>query len=220
MIDRLPQSRVLVMEEWPDLVQRRHELPPRGSSLAVVGSPPAWLEQDYKLTRVESGDGGKRLWTVNPILARVVSSRSNPGTVIDLGCGQGRDAVWLAANGWRVIAVDHLPDAIERGKQLQARYAPGSAIQWETGDLADWLSFSSDLTYMAYGPTRILNPATIVVTELLAVGFSPEHYARYNRPNFADLVTPGLAASWSAEYGDLELSDRLSSYLHRNQCTQ
>ena len=220
MIDRLPQSRVLVMDDWPDLEKRRHELPPRGSSLGVVGLPPPWLEQDYRIRRVDRGDGGKRLWEVNPILARLISAKSLPGTAIDLGCGQGRDAVWLAANGWKVIAVDHLPDAIERGKQLQARYAPDSSIQWEVGDIGEWQSCPSDLTYLAYGPTRVLGPAAIAAPELLVVGFSPAHFGRFHKPNLVDLVTPELAMAWSAEYGEIELPDRSVSYLHWNEGTR
>jgi SAM-dependent methyltransferase len=220
MVDRLPLSRVLILDEWPDLETRRHELPPRGSPLGVVGLPPPWLEKDYEITRLETGDGGKRLWTVNPVLARIVTSSSKSGSVVDLGCGQGRDAVWLAANGWNVIAVDHLPDAVERGQHLQERYAPGSSIQWEVGDIAEWLSYPADLIYLAYGPTHLLNPEDIVAPSCLVVGFSRAHHARHRKPNTADLVTPELAAAWSAEYGEVELADRLSAYLYRNLCTQ
>lgn len=203
------------MADWPDLEVRRHELPPRGSALGVVGEPPAWLRETYDVTVVEKGDGKLRLWTVNPILERVVKERNQPGTVIDLGCGQGRDAVWLAANGWHVIAVDHLPDAIERGRDLQARYAPGSVIQWEVGDLADWQSHPADLVYMAYGPTHRLDPRAVTSTKVLIVGFSQAHYDRHGKPNPIDLITPNLAATWNAEYGELNQTDRLAAFLHR-----
>ncbi len=216
MVDRLPQSRVLVLADWPDLEARRHELPPRGASLGVVGDPPAWLCETYDVTVVELGDGNRRLWTVNPILERVVKKRIQPGTVIDLGCGQGRDAVWLAANGWRVVAVDHLPDAIERGRDLQARYAPGSSIQWEVGDLADWQSHPADLAYMAYGPTHRLGPRVVIAREVLMVGFSQAHFDRQGKPNPADLITPTLAAAWNADYGELTQTDRQAAYIYRH----
>lgn len=203
------------MADWPDLEARRHELPPRAASLGVVGDPPAWLRETFDVSVVEQGDGNRRLWTVNPILERVVKKRNQPGTVIDLGCGQGRDAVWLAANGWRVVAVDHLPDAIERGRDLQARYAPGSAIQWEVGDLADWQSHPADLAYMAYGPTRLLDPRMVKTSEVLIVGFSQAHYDRQGKPNPADLITPTLATTWKAEYGELNQTDRQAAYIHR-----
>jgi SAM-dependent methyltransferase len=216
VVDQLPASKVLVLEDWQDLETRRHELPPRGSAMGVVGQPPTWLEREYKITQVATDDGGKRLWTVNPILEHQIGLSESRGTVLDLGCGQGRDAVWLAANGWRVIAVDHLPDAIERGKDLQARYAPESAIQWEVGDIGDWLTYPSDWMYMAYGPTRLLNPTAIYATKCLVVGFSRTHFARHQKPNHADLVTPELAGALLADYGEIDLPDRSAAFLHRS----
>jgi tellurite methyltransferase len=60
---------------------------------------------------------------------------------LDLGCGSGREAVYLAAQGWQVVAVDRLPEALQRGRDLQRRYAPDSPpIQWVCADLekSDW----------------------------------------------------------------------------------
>ncbi|GAB2459975.1 SAM-dependent methyltransferase [Jatrophihabitans fulvus] len=38
-----------------------------------------------------------------------------PGTAIDLACGEGRNALWLAARGWRVLAVDFSQAALAKG---------------------------------------------------------------------------------------------------------
>ncbi len=55
--------------------------------------------------------------------------------VVDLGCGVGRDAIALANLGYAVTAIDRLPDAIERGRDLESRYRVGdSAIEWVVGD--------------------------------------------------------------------------------------
>ncbi|WBB76152.1 methyltransferase domain-containing protein [Micromonospora sp. WMMD1128] len=56
-----------------------------------------------------------RIWSgqVNPVLAEVAAELT-PGTVLDLGCGEGGDAIWLAARGWRVTAVDISTVALER----------------------------------------------------------------------------------------------------------
>lgn len=53
------------------------------------------------------------------ILAEQVE-RLTPGRAMEIGCGTGGNAVWLAKNGWRVTAVDHSVVAIEKGKQLAA----------------------------------------------------------------------------------------------------
>jgi|SRR5579872_630187 len=37
-----------------------------------------------------------------------------PGRALDLACGAGRNAIWLAEHGWKVTAVDRLPIAIPR----------------------------------------------------------------------------------------------------------
>ena len=47
-----------------------------------------------------------------PLLIRT-ANRLEPGKALDLACGTGRNALWLAENGWRVTAVDGSPAAIE-----------------------------------------------------------------------------------------------------------
>jgi SAM-dependent methyltransferase len=54
-----------------------------------------------------------------------------PGTAIDLGTGEGRNARWLAEHGWQVTAVDFSAVAIDR-----ARSAAGDEqIDWQVADL-------------------------------------------------------------------------------------
>ena len=50
---------------------------------------------------------------VNATLAEVVSTLA-VGRALDLGCGEGGDAIWLAQQGWQVTAVDVSPTAIAR----------------------------------------------------------------------------------------------------------
>ena len=40
------------------------------------------------------------------------------GRALDLACGEGRNAIWLASRGWQVTAVDFSPLALERGRKL------------------------------------------------------------------------------------------------------
>lgn len=48
----------------------------------------------------------------NPLLAEIAATL-RPGRVLDLACGTGRNAIWLAERGWQVTAVDGAPTAIE-----------------------------------------------------------------------------------------------------------
>lgn len=77
-----------------------------------------------------------RTWSgrVNAALEREVNGVA-PGTALDLGCGEGGDALWLAHNGWSVTAVDIAPSAIAIGAAAQQ---PGDDIEWVVADLAEW----------------------------------------------------------------------------------
>ncbi|HEY4558928.1 MAG TPA: methyltransferase domain-containing protein, partial [Enteractinococcus sp.] len=57
----------------------------------------------------------ERMWSgkVNTGLESMVSSLE-PGTALDLGCGEGADVVWLAEQGWYATGVDISSGAIER----------------------------------------------------------------------------------------------------------
>jgi SAM-dependent methyltransferase len=59
-----------------------------------------------------------------------------PGRALDLACGSGRNAVWLAARGWRVTAVDFSEVALEQARALAA--ARGVEVEWVAADVLDW----------------------------------------------------------------------------------
>lgn len=59
-----------------------------------------------------------------------------PGTALDLGAGDGRNAVWLAAHGWQVTAVDFSRVALDRGRRLAD--AMGVEVDWRLADLLEW----------------------------------------------------------------------------------
>lgn len=58
-----------------------------------------------------------------------------PGDVLDLGCGNGGDALWLARRGWRVTAVDLSAVAIERLADLARSHGLADRIVTERHDL-------------------------------------------------------------------------------------
>ena len=59
-----------------------------------------------------------------------------PGRALDLACGAGRNAVWLAERGWRVAAVDFSPVALAAARRLAA--ARGVAVDWTEADVLGW----------------------------------------------------------------------------------
>ncbi|HVW35003.1 MAG TPA: bifunctional NAD(P)/FAD-dependent oxidoreductase/class I SAM-dependent methyltransferase [Acidimicrobiia bacterium] len=59
--------------------------------------------------------GGERMWSGNPNGALVHEATGLvPGRALDVGAGEGGDAIWLAEQGWKVTASDISPRALER----------------------------------------------------------------------------------------------------------
>jgi SAM-dependent methyltransferase len=56
-----------------------------------------------------------------------------PGRALDVGCGSGRDAVYLARRGWQVTAVDFVDEALAKAKERAAE--AGAQVQWVKGDV-------------------------------------------------------------------------------------
>ena len=68
-----------------------------------------------------------------------------PGRALDLACGEGRNALWLADRGWQVVAMDFSPVAIEKGRRLS------NQVDWQVGDaLTAELPPRLDLVVLAY----------------------------------------------------------------------
>lgn len=81
---------------------------------------------------------GTRLWSGRPnaLLVREASDLP-PGTALDLGCGEGADAVWLAARGWRVTGVDISHTALERAAGHAAEAGVSGRTAWERHELGE-----------------------------------------------------------------------------------
>jgi len=63
-----------------------------------------------------------------------------PGHALDVGAGEGADAIWLADRGWHVIAVDLSTVALERASAHadQAGEDIAGRIDWVHGDVTSW----------------------------------------------------------------------------------
>jgi SAM-dependent methyltransferase len=71
----------------------------------------------------------------SPVLVEVATELS-PGRALDLAAGQGRNAFYLAEQGWDTTAVDFSEVAIEKGRMLSRGLE--LPIHWELRDLADY----------------------------------------------------------------------------------
>ena len=89
--------------------------------------------------------------TLLDALARREAEGLDPGLAVDLGCGTGRDTLELLRRGWRVVAIDAEPRAIdtlraeplaqEAGDALDAVLASFVDAEWPQADLVN-ASFS------------------------------------------------------------------------------
>ena len=78
------------------------------------------------------------VWSGNPnpqLVAEIASLV--PGRALDVGCGEGADAVWLAQRGWDVVAADISSVALERGARHARDSDPvvSARIEWRQADL-------------------------------------------------------------------------------------
>jgi SAM-dependent methyltransferase len=71
----------------------------------------------------------------DPSLAAVAGGLV-PGRAIDLAAGDGRNAIWLAARGWQVTAVDFSAVALDRARA--AAEEAGASVAWVNADLLEW----------------------------------------------------------------------------------
>jgi SAM-dependent methyltransferase len=98
----------------------------------------AFWEQLWSRTlRERGGDVAHRPANVH-LTAEVDGLR--PGLALDAGCGHGADTLWLAANGWRVTAVDFSAAALAHARATaEAAGADIAArVDWVEADLANW----------------------------------------------------------------------------------
>jgi SAM-dependent methyltransferase len=69
-----------------------------------------------------------------------------PGRAVDLACGEGRNAIWLASLGWDVTAVDYSQVALDKGRTL----ARDLDVDWVCADATAWTGEGLDLAVVAY----------------------------------------------------------------------
>lgn len=102
--------------------------------------------------RYESHD---LLWGLEPNrFVREQCERLPVGDALDLACGEGRNAVWLAKLGWRVTGVDFSEVAIDRARQATARQPRMQTlrIDWLVEDVSTLVldAASIDLALASY----------------------------------------------------------------------
>lgn len=115
--------------------------------------------------------GSELIWTAEPnrFLVEQVGDMV-PGTALDIACGEGRNAVWLAGRGFRVTAIDFSPVAIEKARQLAT--ANHVTIDWMVGDVTETLPAGRyDLVALLY--LHVPADAAMEVLDRAAAALTP-----------------------------------------------
>jgi SAM-dependent methyltransferase len=146
--------------------------------------------------------GSELVWTAEPnrFLAAEAADLA-PGRALDLACGEGRNAVWLAQRGWAVTGVDFSMVGLDKAQALAEQR--GVSVQWRLADLLEYVPppAAFDLVVVLYlhiavSATRdVLRRGAAALAPggtLLVIGHDPTNIEHgYGGPqNQAILMTP------------------------------
>ena len=99
-------------------------------------------------------------WSAEPnaLIAELLGDLP-PGDAVDLAAGEGRHALWLAARGWRVTAVDFSAVGLGRGEGQ-----PGAErVSWVTADVTTWTAPAASLDLVVVAYLHLPEPETVAV---------------------------------------------------------
>jgi 2-polyprenyl-3-methyl-5-hydroxy-6-metoxy-1,4-benzoquinol methylase len=167
----------------------------------AIFEPAAWEERYSGEEKVWSGNA-------NPQLIAEVSGLT-PGTALDVGCGEGGDAIWLARGGWSVTGADFSANGLARAARHAEEAGVADRIDWWQVDArrfaADGHSYDLVTTHYLHLPdggmvevTSRLADAVTPGGHLLVVGHAPSeafsHLTASQRRAlfFAEDLLPGL----------------------------
>lgn len=111
-----------------------------------------------------------RMWSgrVNATVEQHVAGLT-PGTALELGSGEGADALWLAARGWKVTALDISSVAMAVGAAEAARADFSDRIEWIQTDLTTWQpSKEYDLVMSAFFHSPIDLPREVILRRAIS----------------------------------------------------
>ncbi|MDN4480757.1 class I SAM-dependent methyltransferase [Demequina muriae] len=140
----------------------------------------------------------ERVWTGHPNAPLIdeVEHIVTPGTALDVGCGEGADAVWLARQGWLVTAVDLSLTAIGRAREHAETAGVGHHVTFTDEDLetlvdtrGPWNLVTSLYTHSMHGGRWLVETLAGAVAPggmLLVIGHHPTDPHASEHPDLRD----------------------------------
>lgn len=116
------------------------------SQTADAGAPDSVAAWEERYAGTEDS-----IWSGNPNAALVDTVTGlEPGRVLDVGCGEGADVIWMAEHGWQAAGIDLSTTAVERARKaaadrgVTADFAVADISTWAPSDTASAASDASD----------------------------------------------------------------------------
>lgn len=94
-----------------------------------------------------------------------------PGRALDVACGAGRNAVWLAQRGWKVTGADFSDVALENARRLAVER--GVEVEWVHADLRSWEPAAGAFDLVAVFYLQLPAAERRVVLERAAAAVAP-----------------------------------------------
>ena len=95
------------------------------------------FDRDYWDAHWQAASSADGSIAVHPYLAAETASLV-PGTALEAGCGEGAEALWLAAHGWTVTVVDLSSEALARAAVRATDAHCSDRVTWVRADLGSW----------------------------------------------------------------------------------
>lgn len=201
---------------WPSLLERLNELPARPAQLQIVAETSVLgvasrflIEKGYEVVLqvssndlslflnqfpkiCQAGSSSRALWQPCALLKNYMEkSDGSCGEALDIGCGGGRDAVYLSQQGWQVTAIDKQDAVLQRAKQLADSHhqlidfrdcdlSKSTCLPDKTFDLIVMIRY---LNRSLYDWLRThLNPGGVLIMQTFTEGV--EEFSSPKNPNF------------------------------------
>lgn len=171
-----------------------------------------WFEERYR--------SAPALWSgqPNPQLVAEVGALP-PGTALDVGSGEGADAIWLAERGWRVTGVDFATTALTRAAEHAAARGEEVAarIDWRHADLTQWTPPEASFDLVSAQYMHLPPEPRAALFARLAAGVAPggtllivghdlsDHAAGAHRPDMPEMFFTAQEIAASLPQGEWEV---------------
>ena len=118
-------------------------------------------------------EGAELVWRAEPneFLVSEVDALV-AGRALDVACGEGRNAVWLAGKGWQATGVDFSAVGLDKARRLAAER--GVVVDWVEADVVEWepppAAFDLVIVFYLHLPAELRHRVFVHAMEALATG--------------------------------------------------